>query len=115
MSSRNFRGEGEAGQSFGLWIDVSFFPPLLPPFLPPSLPPKRTQGKGWFGGGADLTPYYLHDGDITSFHALYKGLCDAFDDTKVSPSLPPSLPPFLPPSILSFTPLLPSLPPFLRP
>ena len=23
-----------------------------------------TQGKGWFGGGADLTPYYLHDADV---------------------------------------------------
>lgn len=23
-----------------------------------------TQGKGWFGGGADLTPYYLHDEDV---------------------------------------------------
>lgn len=40
------------------------------------------QGRGWFGGGADLTPYYLHDGDIAAFHALYRGLCDAFDPTK---------------------------------
>ncbi|EWM26442.1 coproporphyrinogen iii oxidase [Nannochloropsis gaditana] len=40
------------------------------------------QGKGWFGGGADLTPYYLHDGDIVAFHALYRGLCDAFDEKK---------------------------------
>jgi len=30
----------------------------------------------WFGGGADLTPYYLVEDDIREFHAMYKGLCD---------------------------------------
>mmetsp|Transcript_27993 Transcript_27993/g.39429 ORF Transcript_27993/g.39429 Transcript_27993/m.39429 type:complete len:394 (-) Transcript_27993:169-1350(-) len=30
----------------------------------------------WFGGGADLTPYYLVEDDISEFHAMYKGLCD---------------------------------------
>ncbi|MDB5203736.1 MAG: oxygen-dependent coproporphyrinogen oxidase [Ferruginibacter sp.] len=33
----------------------------------------------WFGGGTDLTPYYL-DNDIAShFHQAYKNTCDAFD------------------------------------
>jgi coproporphyrinogen III oxidase len=32
--------------------------------------------KAWFGGGADLTPYYVNDDDIRSFHTLYKELCD---------------------------------------
>lgn len=30
------------------------------------------QGRGWFGGGADLTPYYLNHQDITEFHDHYK-------------------------------------------
>ena len=30
----------------------------------------------WFGGGADLTPYYLDETDIRSFHQMYKDLCD---------------------------------------
>ncbi len=30
----------------------------------------------WFGGGADLTPYYLFDEDITFFHNQMKTLCD---------------------------------------
>lgn len=29
----------------------------------------------WFGGGADLTPYYLFDDDIIAFHKFYRDLC----------------------------------------
>ena len=29
----------------------------------------------WFGGGADLTPYFLETEDITFFHRMYKDLC----------------------------------------
>jgi coproporphyrinogen III oxidase len=31
----------------------------------------------WFGGGADLTPYYLFDEDVTAFHRMYRDLCKA--------------------------------------
>ncbi|MCP4977035.1 MAG: oxygen-dependent coproporphyrinogen oxidase [Maribacter sp.] len=30
----------------------------------------------WFGGGQDLTPYYLFDEDATHFHAISKIACD---------------------------------------
>lgn len=30
----------------------------------------------WFGGGADLTPYYLHDEDAVHFHRVLKAACD---------------------------------------
>jgi coproporphyrinogen III oxidase len=33
----------------------------------------------WFGGGTDLTPYYLFDEDAKHFHQTYKDACDAFD------------------------------------
>lgn len=33
----------------------------------------------WFGGGADLTPYYLIDEDVSYFHKLYKDLCDSHE------------------------------------
>jgi coproporphyrinogen III oxidase len=33
----------------------------------------------WFGGGTDLTPYYLFDEDAEHFHQTYKDACDAFD------------------------------------
>ena len=35
----------------------------------------------WFGGGTDLTPYYLIDEDATHFHQTYKNVCDRFDPT----------------------------------
>jgi len=35
----------------------------------------------WFGGGTDLTPYYLFDDDAEHFHATYKKVCDQFDGT----------------------------------
>ncbi len=31
---------------------------------------------GWFGGGADLTPYYLWDEDAHHFHTVLKNACD---------------------------------------
>lgn len=33
----------------------------------------------WFGGGTDLTPYYLFPEDATHFHKTYKDVCDQFD------------------------------------
>jgi coproporphyrinogen III oxidase len=33
----------------------------------------------WFGGGTDLTPYYLFDEDAMLFHQTYKTICDRFD------------------------------------
>jgi coproporphyrinogen III oxidase len=33
----------------------------------------------WFGGGADLTPYYLDEEDIASFHRLYRDLANKHD------------------------------------
>ena len=34
--------------------------------------------KQWFGGGADLTPYYIEDEDATHFHATMKNVCDKY-------------------------------------
>lgn len=33
----------------------------------------------WFGGGTDLTPYYLFEDDARHFHQVYKNTCDSFD------------------------------------
>ena len=35
----------------------------------------------WFGGGTDLTPYYLFNEDVIHFHQTYKNVCDEFDPT----------------------------------
>ena len=36
-------------------------------------------GKAWFGGGADLTPYYLFEEDAVHFHRVHKEACDRHD------------------------------------
>lgn len=37
--------------------------------------------KSWFGGGTDLTPYYLDHDDAKHFHAINKSICDKHDST----------------------------------
>ena len=34
---------------------------------------------GWFGGGSDLTPYYLFEEDAVHFHQTLKDACDRHD------------------------------------
>jgi coproporphyrinogen III oxidase len=34
---------------------------------------------GWYGGGADLTPYVLYEDDASHFHQVLKAACDATD------------------------------------
>jgi coproporphyrinogen III oxidase len=35
----------------------------------------------WFGGGTDLTPYYLFEEDAEHFHKTYKDVCDSFNQS----------------------------------
>ena len=38
-------------------------------------------GKAWFGGGIDLTPFYLFDEDARFFHQTLKKTCDKHDSS----------------------------------
>ncbi|XP_076184024.1 oxygen-dependent coproporphyrinogen-III oxidase [Ptiloglossa arizonensis] len=38
----------------------------------------------WFGGGTDLTPYYLNEDDIKHFHGTLKAACDKHDPSYYS-------------------------------
>lgn len=50
--------------------------PMVPTFRADIRYFELEDGTGWFGGGADLTPYYLFDEDAKSFHSHWKVLCD---------------------------------------
>jgi coproporphyrinogen III oxidase len=42
-------------------------------------PPEGEDGgarRAWFGGGADLTPYYLFEEDAVHFHGVWRAVCD---------------------------------------
>jgi coproporphyrinogen III oxidase len=42
---------------------------------------KKNKIDSWFGGGADLTPYYLFEEDAIHFHKTFKTTCDQFDSS----------------------------------
>jgi len=42
---------------------------------------ETQNGVWWFGGGTDITPSYLDEGDMRHFHGTYKEVLDRYDDT----------------------------------
>ena len=52
------------------------------PFIPTLRADVRlfeVDGREWFGGGVDLTPFYLDDSDVVQFHKYWKTVCDRHD------------------------------------
>ncbi|XP_071439814.1 oxygen-dependent coproporphyrinogen-III oxidase [Hetaerina americana] len=43
--------------------------------------PTDSSVQWWFGGGTDLTPYYLNESDCQHFHKTLKNACDKHDKT----------------------------------
>lgn len=42
--------------------------------------------KSWFGGGADLTPYYHHSDDEAHFHSVWRSVCEEHSDVADYPA-----------------------------
>lgn len=40
---------------------------------------EMSNGMWWFGGGIDLTPHYVNEGDARYFHKKLKSVCDKHD------------------------------------
>jgi len=40
---------------------------------------EQAGSDAWFGGGTDLTPYYLYEEDVVHFHKMLKRACDQHD------------------------------------
>ncbi|OFX25354.1 MAG: coproporphyrinogen III oxidase [Anaeromyxobacter sp. RBG_16_69_14] len=78
LFARRLQGEGRAFAAVGLSLVLHPKSPLVPTthanfrFI-------SQGGKSWFGGGSDLTPYYLFDEDATHFHRTLKAACDRHD------------------------------------
>ena len=41
---------------------------------------EENRKRWWFGGGTDLTPYYLDKADVKHFHQTFKTVCDQHND-----------------------------------
>ena len=69
---------GDVYSAAALSIVLHTRSPLVPTFRSDVRIFMVRTGKGrflaWFGGGADLTPYYLFEDDIRAFHNMYRDL-----------------------------------------
>ena len=71
---------GEGRDFYATGISIVLHP--INPMVPTVHANFRYIEKGdrsWFGGGADLTPYYLFEEDARHFHSVWKAACDRHD------------------------------------
>jgi len=81
MSSRGRDVDPEGGQAYSaaaLSLVFHSSSPMVPTFRADVRYFQVDGGDGWYGGGADLTPYYLDDNDARDFHNFWKAKCDEF-------------------------------------
>ena len=69
------RGEGDRFFASGVSVIVHPRSPHIPTFHA-NVRYFETEKGAWFGGGADLTPYYLDDAGIRHFHSTIRQVCD---------------------------------------
>lgn len=74
--AKNFPGDGLDFQAAGISLVLHPRNPNIPTV---HMNYRRLSrgNTGWFGGGADLTPYVLVEDDARHFHAVHKAACDA--------------------------------------
>ena len=74
--ARQIPGAGEDGRFWASGISLVVHP-LSPKIPSVHFNTRRIEtAKGWFGGGADLTPIVADAADRDSFHAALQGACD---------------------------------------
>jgi coproporphyrinogen III oxidase len=71
-------GDGTAFFATGISLVLHPLNPFVPTVHANFRYLERGSG-GWFGGGADLTPYYPYREDAAHFHKTLKTACDQFD------------------------------------
>jgi coproporphyrinogen III oxidase len=72
------RMEIAAGEFFATGISLVIHPcnPMVPTVHMNLRYFEMDDGASWFGGGTDLTPYYLYEEDAQHFHRVLKTACD---------------------------------------
>lgn len=69
------RGEGDTFFATGVSMIVHPRNPYAPTYHA-NVRYFETDVAAWFGGGADLTPWYVNDADIRHFHQTLRAVCD---------------------------------------
>ncbi|HEY4186264.1 MAG TPA: oxygen-dependent coproporphyrinogen oxidase [Polyangia bacterium] len=78
--AKSLPGEGRAFRAMGVSLVLHPRNPHVPTVHANVRYIQREQG-GWFGGGTDLTPYYVVPADATAFHRGLQAICAAHDAT----------------------------------
>jgi coproporphyrinogen III oxidase len=73
--ARQLPGEGTQFTATGVSLVVHPRSPLVPT-VHANFRYLTHGSKAWFGGGADLTPYYPFKEDVVHFHKTWKRVCD---------------------------------------
>jgi coproporphyrinogen III oxidase len=73
--ARQIPGEGRDFAATGISLVMHPRSPLVPT-VHANFRFLTKGGKQWFGGGADLTPYYPFRADVIHFHRVWKQVCD---------------------------------------
>jgi coproporphyrinogen III oxidase len=74
--SERMAAMGDRFYATGVSIIVHPVNPYAPTFHANVRYFESDDGRAWFGGGADLTPYYLFEEDARHFHRTLKETCD---------------------------------------
>ncbi|MGA9295365.1 MAG: oxygen-dependent coproporphyrinogen oxidase [Ignavibacteriaceae bacterium] len=64
----------------GLSIIIHPYSPMIPTIHMNIRYFEMANGKSWFGGGIDLTPYYPFEDDFKYFHSIMKNACNSVID-----------------------------------
>jgi len=76
--ARTLPGTGRAFRATGVSLVLHPRSPMVPT-VHANFRFLQKGDAGWFGGGADLTPYYPWREDAVHFHRTFKTACDAHD------------------------------------
>jgi coproporphyrinogen III oxidase len=63
----------------GISLVLHPFSPMIPTVHANFRYLEIENGDFWFGGGSDLTPYYLFEEDARHFHTIWKRACDQYN------------------------------------
>jgi coproporphyrinogen III oxidase len=78
--AKRLQGEGRSFFACGISLIIHPKSPLVPT-VHANFRFIQQGSKAWFGGGADLTPWYLFDEDARHFHQTWKEACDRHDSS----------------------------------
>ena len=78
--SNKIKGTGKAFFATGVSVVIHPKNPFVPS-IHMNIRYLERNNKRWFGGGIDLTPYYISKKDIIDYHKKLKTICDKYDDS----------------------------------